>query len=254
MFRFFRQLRQHLLTENKFNRYLLYALGEIALVVIGILLALQIDTWNESKKQGQASRDFLLRLQQEVQQNIQYTEAEIRVEIRQVESSKRILQFFNTPLGEVDPMVLDSLMYIIFSNNTLEVSSGTLTEGFNTGTIAIIEPDSLRVALYNLPTVVEEIRQQEAIDRDDVNGDFKTYLYENYNFRNMDNGFSPYQGEIGQTKFQSYDNLTVLSSPYFENMIDNRFWNCQRQLNQLQKFSRELLRIDEIIKNVLGND
>ncbi|MFT6795628.1 MAG: sensor domain CHASE-containing protein [Maribacter sp.] len=39
-----------MLTENKFSKYLLYAVGEILLVVIGILIALQIDTWNEEKK------------------------------------------------------------------------------------------------------------------------------------------------------------------------------------------------------------
>ncbi|MFZ9011492.1 MAG: DUF6090 family protein [Anaerohalosphaeraceae bacterium] len=50
MLRFFRQIRQRLLTDNKFSKYLLYAVGEILLVVIGILIALQIDTWNEARK------------------------------------------------------------------------------------------------------------------------------------------------------------------------------------------------------------
>jgi hypothetical protein len=47
MLRFFRQIRQRLLTDNKFSKYLLYAIGEILLVVIGILIALQADFWNE---------------------------------------------------------------------------------------------------------------------------------------------------------------------------------------------------------------
>ena len=50
MLHFFRQIRQRLLTDNKFSKYLLYAVGEILLVVIGILIALQIDTWNETRK------------------------------------------------------------------------------------------------------------------------------------------------------------------------------------------------------------
>ena len=50
MLRFFRQIRQTLLTDNKFSKYLLYAVGEILLVVIGILIALQIDNWNEEQK------------------------------------------------------------------------------------------------------------------------------------------------------------------------------------------------------------
>ncbi|WP_445384082.1 hypothetical protein ACT6NV_08640 [Robiginitalea sp. IMCC44478] len=50
MLRFFRQIRQRLLTDNKFSKYLLYAVGEILLVVIGILIAMKVDDWNEERK------------------------------------------------------------------------------------------------------------------------------------------------------------------------------------------------------------
>lgn len=50
MIKFFRRIRQEMLTENKYTKYLLYAIGEIFLVVIGILIALQINSWNENRK------------------------------------------------------------------------------------------------------------------------------------------------------------------------------------------------------------
>jgi len=50
MIKFFRRIRQKLLRENQFSKYLLYAIGEILLVVIGILIALQINNWNEKIK------------------------------------------------------------------------------------------------------------------------------------------------------------------------------------------------------------
>lgn len=59
MFRFFRTLRQRLLPENRINQYLLYAVGEIFLVVIGILIALQINTWNEDRKERALERKVL---------------------------------------------------------------------------------------------------------------------------------------------------------------------------------------------------
>ena len=49
MIKIFRRLRQRLLTENKFSRYLLYGIGEILLVVIGILIAVQINAWHENR-------------------------------------------------------------------------------------------------------------------------------------------------------------------------------------------------------------
>ena len=57
MFRFFRKIRSAALFENRLTRYFLYALGEIALVVIGILIALQVDNWNEERKERREELD-----------------------------------------------------------------------------------------------------------------------------------------------------------------------------------------------------
>ena len=51
MIKFFRKIREQLIMENKNSKYFKYALGEIILVVIGILIALQISNWNENRKQ-----------------------------------------------------------------------------------------------------------------------------------------------------------------------------------------------------------
>jgi hypothetical protein len=51
MIKFFRRIRQKLLEQNRFSKYMFYATGEILLVVIGILIALQVNTWNEKRKQ-----------------------------------------------------------------------------------------------------------------------------------------------------------------------------------------------------------
>ncbi|MFY0697963.1 MAG: hypothetical protein JXR11_08945 [Balneola sp.] len=59
MFKFFRRVRLALLSESKFSKYLLYALGEILLVVIGILIALQINNWNETRKMRAIEREIL---------------------------------------------------------------------------------------------------------------------------------------------------------------------------------------------------
>jgi hypothetical protein len=57
MIKFFRKIRQNLLLENKTGKYFKYAIGEIILVVIGILIALQINNWNEQRKQNRNLRD-----------------------------------------------------------------------------------------------------------------------------------------------------------------------------------------------------
>ncbi len=70
MVKFFRKIRQRLLTENKFSRYLIYALGEIILVVIGILIALQITTGMKPEKAALKKQEYLKQIKQEIQADI----------------------------------------------------------------------------------------------------------------------------------------------------------------------------------------
>ncbi len=62
MLKFFRKIRQNLLSEGKTGKYLKYAFGEIVLVVIGILIALQINTWNEARKSNRLANEIYTNL------------------------------------------------------------------------------------------------------------------------------------------------------------------------------------------------
>lgn len=70
MFRFFRMLRMQLFTGNRISKYLLYAVGEIILVVIGILLALQINTWNLERLARQDENVYLSRIVSDLQTDL----------------------------------------------------------------------------------------------------------------------------------------------------------------------------------------
>ncbi|MCA6073808.1 DUF6090 family protein [Fulvivirga sedimenti] len=81
MIKFFRRIRKTLFSENtpggpsgKFGKYLLYAIGEIALVMIGILLALQVNNWNEQRKADKAESKALVALKNEFELNIERLE------------------------------------------------------------------------------------------------------------------------------------------------------------------------------------
>ena len=71
MLRFFRQIRQRLLTDNKFSKYLLYAIGEILLVVIGILIALQVNNWNEDRIERKNEVKLLKELKADLDANLE---------------------------------------------------------------------------------------------------------------------------------------------------------------------------------------
>lgn len=70
MLRFFRQIRQKLIEQDKVRKYLWYALGEILLVMIGILLALQVNNWNEQRKAEESLKIVLKEVQEDLYNDI----------------------------------------------------------------------------------------------------------------------------------------------------------------------------------------
>lgn len=69
MINLFRKIRQKLLQQNRVTRYLAYAVGEIALVMVGILLALQVNTWNENRKARVFEKEILSLIDQNLQRD-----------------------------------------------------------------------------------------------------------------------------------------------------------------------------------------
>ena len=70
MTRFLRKIRQNLFTENRVTKYLIYAIGEIFLVVVGILIALSVNNWNEWKNERKIEKGLLIELRDNLERNI----------------------------------------------------------------------------------------------------------------------------------------------------------------------------------------
>lgn len=94
MIKFFRKIRQKTLTENKFGKYLTYAIGEIILVVIGILIALSINNWNERRKDVKREIKMLYDIQNDVNKNIKNIDEGIIILEEGIKRSKEIVSAF----------------------------------------------------------------------------------------------------------------------------------------------------------------
>lgn len=229
-----------MLTENKFSKYLLYAIGEIVLVIFGILIALQINNWNINQSNIKESNQFVNRLKAEIKSNIDYTTEEITRKENQKSSSLAILKMFNEDIAKLSSRTLDSLISICMANGNMEFKNGTLNEGLNTGKVALIKSDSLKSHLYGLPSLVEEVRVGEKYFNDDLNEYFYPFIYEHISFRQMDAVHSNYAKQIGPSKFKNHSNLNVLNSLKFESLIDNIFYNSNIQIGNYLKLKSEL--------------
>jgi hypothetical protein len=149
MIKFFRKIRQNLLMENKTGKYLKYAIGEIILVVIGILIALQINNWNESSKQ----RIEEVRLLEKVSIDLVSDINQLKKNIRDATFRQTIVDSIFTFLHKdpnSDPMkFLNYNFFAISTENHFEVNSGTFDESQSVGSIKFIQNDSLREQIFN---------------------------------------------------------------------------------------------------------
>ncbi|RMA67525.1 DUF6090 family protein [Ulvibacter antarcticus] len=240
MIKFFRKIRQKMLTENNFSKYLIYAIGEIVLVIIGILIALQINNWNINQSNLKESSEFVNRLKAEIKSNIGFTNEEIKRTENQKRSSLAILKMFNEDITKLSSRTFDSLISICMANGNMDFRNGTLNEGLNTGKVALIKSDSLKSMLYGLPSLVEEVRIGEKYCNDDLNQYFYPFIYEHISFRQMDSEHSKYAEQIGPSKFSNHNNLDVLNILKFESLIDNIFFNSNFQIGNYLKLKSEL--------------
>lgn len=100
MIKFFRNIRQKLLTENKFSKYILYAIGEIILVVIGILIAINLNNSNEQKTLKDNVDLQLSLLKQAVYNDSLTFQSLISYSEKQIKDSERLIQLMNTSINE----------------------------------------------------------------------------------------------------------------------------------------------------------
>ncbi|WP_431136132.1 DUF6090 family protein [Psychroserpens mesophilus] len=92
MIKFFRHIRQHLIMKNKTSKYVKYAIGEIILVVIGILIALQINTWNEQRKANMLEAEYYCRLFEDLVQDQEQVETLIKQTEDRLKASNQSLR------------------------------------------------------------------------------------------------------------------------------------------------------------------
>jgi hypothetical protein len=98
MIKFFRKIRQKMLTENKLSKYLIYAIGEIILVVIGILIALQINTWNKNKQLRLAELETLSEIQVALTQDVSVLSSNLKKLESKVMDSRELLMHIENKL------------------------------------------------------------------------------------------------------------------------------------------------------------
>jgi len=148
MIRLFRKIRHRLLAEDKYSTYLLYAAGEMLLVVAGILLAFQIDNWGDQKKEQKVEIGYLMALESEFIQNRSIAEESINSYEEMLFSTGEVLKY----TGSNHTLLTEKELSILLANSMMNASKyvpspGILQDLINSGNLSKISNSHLRKLL-----------------------------------------------------------------------------------------------------------
>jgi len=139
MLRFFRTIRKKIIEEDNVRKYLLYAIGEILLVVIGILIALQVNNWNEQRKERQREMTYLYKLLEEAKRDSSSLQSTINLTEYKITQAERLLDILkqNIPIADSTEFVRD--VFLVGRGASTRPYLPSYEELIATGSIGIIQ-------------------------------------------------------------------------------------------------------------------
>ena len=159
MIKLFRKIRYDLMEKNKTGKYLKYAIGEIFLVVIGILIALQLNNWNQNRALKKEELKVMKSLHKEFSQNLVKFDKVYNVHLERKKNIELIMAIKPQELS------MDSLWTLIIAvsanNYTFDPYQGIYNSVINSGKIEIVSNDSLKEKIYRVQDLISDYKEEE---------------------------------------------------------------------------------------------
>ena len=205
MIKFFRKIRQNLLMENKTGKYFKYAIGEIVLVMIGILLALQVSNWNQDRKDRISERKLLDNIHRDFVHNKVDFDSLKAIHYRALEGLEKLVTLF--PLGN------DSLKYTAYKKYNLQMEgmtyypySGSIESVVNSNALQLIQDEELQKYLVSWKDVFLDYKEDEKVYYDYLTDFLWPYYRDSFDTTGKDTAM----------------NLATRNTIKFQNMIVSR--------------------------------
>lgn len=165
MIKFFSKIRYSLIKQNKSGKYFKYAIGEIILVVIGILIALSINNWNENRKNSIKEIQFLEGFKNDLMAN----KTELNRVIKKAEitsnSSDSILKLKRRELESLGIKSFVRFMMDATGFTVYQTQEGTIQGIMGSGNLDVISNDSIRLAIGSWQANLKDFREWEELDK-----------------------------------------------------------------------------------------
>ncbi len=239
MIKFFRKIRQNLLKEGKTARYFKYAIGEIILVVIGILIALQINNWNSQRHEKNQELLILTSLKANFIENLE-TLSKAKSDITEVyTASLKLLTLIHPTEINYTNEVVDNLIGQILNYYTWDPTTGAIDQVINSDQFNLIQNKAIKIKISNWSRLITDSAKDFTISNDHLFKTMVIYLEKHANIKNMPTPDAVYfrtkLSVIPPSNFDS-DYKKMMSSKEFENLIDWQAINHAYIINEYEKF------------------
>ena len=137
-----------MIKENRASKYILYAVGEIILVVIGILIALQINTWNQKRLEREQEVKILTSLKKEYIDNLNQLNDKVFIRKKIIYSANQLIEIIDSQ--KLESQSIDSIETYIGTTTvfpTFNAISGVTNDILNSGKLHLIKDNELRISL-----------------------------------------------------------------------------------------------------------
>jgi hypothetical protein len=218
MLKFFRHIRKSLIQKNQMGKYFKYAIGEILLVVIGILIALQINNWNQARVDKKNEKEIILKLKEDFKINSNDIEPHLDQIRKTIDANKRLMSLIGSSKKQLAFHNLDSLLFASMGASNVAFANNTLNNLIQTDRLGLIQSESL-ISLLNQWISLNEIRQDRVAKQDNwVNQFHLNYLLAKISFKEMDS-YGNY--EWSGKSLVKPDYYPLFQEVKFENSLEN---------------------------------
>ena len=180
MIKFFRKIRYDLMEKNKTGKYLKYAVGEIVLVVIGILIALSINNWNEKRKLKAEETELLSNLSLSFERKLNELESKNIGRTKNIKGIDKLLEIIATKNKTISDDEMFGLMQELFTWYAVNEEFNIIDMLYSSGKINMISNDSLKNKLISWPDYMEEMLEEQRVLQNlvvnDLNPLISTYI------------------------------------------------------------------------------
>tara|TARA_R110001592_G_scaffold3704_2_gene21329 strand:+ start:4871 stop:5575 length:705 start_codon:yes stop_codon:yes gene_type:complete len=228
--------------ENKTSKYFKYAIGEIVLVVIGILIALQINSWNQKRQLQNEEKVILRNIHTEFLENKIALNVGLQSNNKGINATLTLLNIVGQKREKIQQQNIDSLMYVMLETGSFRPSENTISDLLQSGKLQILQNENLKNLLYTWTRNLKETNVSFNRAELKIDNELVPYLSKYYSMKDIDiYGILQWKNKT----VLKIDKLYVFEDILFENILDDFLYRVKSAGNNLKELD---IIIDKILK------